>query len=53
MQSKNAAEKDTLSPRLMELQKKIQDENYINWAVDRIAIVMSRRIVEDHIEKTI
>ncbi len=39
--------KEELSPRLKEIQKKIQDENYISYAVDRIAIVMSKRIVEE------
>ena len=50
MQSKNAAVKTVLSPRIVELQKKIQDEDYINSAIDRIALIMSRHIVEDRIE---
>lgn len=53
MQSKNAATKPVLSQRLLELQKKIQDDNYINSAIDRIALIVSRRIVEDRIEKTL
>ena len=32
--------------RIMELQMKIQDKNYISSAVDRIAVIMSRHIVE-------
>ncbi|MBQ5400227.1 MAG: hypothetical protein IKQ66_04990 [Treponema sp.] len=32
--------------RIKELQQKIQDENYINFAVERIALVVSRQIVE-------
>ncbi len=39
--------KEELSPRLKEIQKKIQDENYISYAVDRIAIVISKRIVDE------
>ncbi|MFA6936872.1 MAG: hypothetical protein WCQ67_01425 [Treponema sp.] len=34
------------SARVIELQKKIQDENYINNAIDRIAVVISRCLVE-------
>lgn len=34
------------SARIVELQKKIQDENYINNAIDRIAVVISRCLVE-------
>ena len=47
----NATPNSALSPRIRELQKKIQDENYINSAVDRIELLMSRHIVEFHIEK--
>ena len=32
--------------RIKELQQKILDENYINFAVERIALVVSRQIVE-------
>lgn len=53
MQSKNAPAKQTLSPKILELQKKIQDESYINSAIDRIALILSRQIVENHIEKTL
>jgi len=43
----------TLSPRLLELRKKIQNPEYIDFAVQRIAQVLSRRIVEDseHIQR--
>lgn len=34
------------SIRIRELQKKIQDETYLNNAIDRIAVVISRRLVE-------
>jgi hypothetical protein len=33
--------------RIRDLQKKIQDENYLNNAIDRIAVVISRRLVEN------
>jgi hypothetical protein len=32
--------------RIRELQKKIKDETYLNNAIDRIAIVISKRLVE-------
>ncbi|MCR5401598.1 MAG: hypothetical protein K6E78_08395 [Treponema sp.] len=41
-------EKDCeLSPRLMELRMKIHDEEYLNNAIQRIAQVISRKLVED------
>ncbi|WP_288621375.1 hypothetical protein [uncultured Treponema sp.] len=47
MQAAENVKKDlSLSPRIMELRKKINDENYINSAVDRIAVIMSRHIVD-------
>ena len=42
MQVAENVKKDlSLSPRIMELRKKINDENYINSAVDRIAAMWS------------
>ena len=35
------------SPRVMELRKKIHDANYVDYAVQRIAQVLSRRLVDD------
>lgn len=40
-------EKDVLSARLMELRVKIHDEDYVNNAIQRIAQVISRKLVED------
>ena len=37
----------TISPRLLELRKKIQDEVYIDNAILRIAQVISRKLVEN------
>ena len=37
----------TISPRLLELRKKIQDEDYIDNAILRIAQVISRKLVEN------
>ncbi|MBP3367391.1 MAG: hypothetical protein J6K96_10475 [Treponema sp.] len=52
MQSASSvAHKPSVPPRIRELQKKIQDEDYINSAVDRIALIMSRHIVEFNVEK--
>ncbi len=36
-----------LSPRLLELRQKIHDEEYLNNAIQRIAQVISRKLVED------
>jgi len=37
-----------ISPRVLELRSKIQNKDYVDFAVQRIAQVLSRRIVEDH-----
>lgn len=42
---KNTSEEE-LSPKVRELRLEIHDENYINNAIQRIAVVLSRRIVE-------
>ncbi|MGN0728942.1 hypothetical protein [Treponema sp.] len=49
--AKSNTQNSALSPRIRELQKKIQDKEYINSAIDRIALIMSRHIVEFRIEK--
>lgn len=38
---------DVLSPRLAELRAKIHDEEYINNAIQRIAQVISKKLVEE------
>lgn len=38
---------DVLSSRLAELRAKIHDEEYINNAIQRIAQVISKKLVED------
>jgi hypothetical protein len=45
--SKSVSINGTFSPRVMELRKKIHDASYIDFAVQRIAQVLSRKIVED------
>ena len=45
--TKTASSSRTLSPRLLELRKKIQNPEYIEFAVQRIAQVLSRKLVED------
>ena len=48
MTSSKSVELDgTFSPRVMELRKKIHDAEYLDFAVQRIAQVLSRKIVED------
>ncbi|MBQ8014294.1 MAG: hypothetical protein IJ257_07905 [Treponema sp.] len=46
--SKSVALDGTFSPRVMELRKKIHDAEYVEYAVQRIAQVLSRKIVEDN-----
>lgn len=38
---------ELFSARLMELRVKIHDEDYVNNAIQRIAQVISRKLVED------
>jgi len=38
-----------VSDRVMELRIKIQDKNYIESAVQRIALVLSRNLVENRV----
>lgn len=42
--------RDVLSSRLMELRVKIHDEDYVNNAIQRIAQVISKKLVEDPAE---
>ena len=46
--TKSVALDGTFSPRVMELRKKIHDSEYLDFAVQRIAQVLSRKIVEDN-----
>lgn len=39
-------EEEKLSPRILELRKKIHDAEYLDNAVQRIAYVISRKLVE-------
>jgi|WetSurMetagenome_2_1015567.scaffolds.fasta_scaffold114107_4 hypothetical protein len=40
-------QKEELSPRVLELRKKIQDKSYMDTAIQRIAQVISRKLVEN------
>ena len=42
-----------ISPRLLELRKKIYDEEYLNNAIQRIAQVISGKLVENPEELTL
>ena len=44
--SKSSDTKKNVSPRIREFQLKIQDQTYIDYAVERIALIVSRQIVE-------
>jgi hypothetical protein len=37
---------DELSARILELQEKIRDEEYLDGAIARIAFVMSKQLIE-------
>ena len=43
-------EESRLSPRLLELRKKIYTQEYLDNAIQRIAMVISRKLVENHEE---
>ena len=40
-------EEQQLSPRILELRKKIYNEDYINNAIQRIAQVISNHLIDD------
>jgi hypothetical protein len=43
---KNSIDRSVVSVRIKDLQKKIQDESYLDNAIDRIAVIISRQLVE-------
>ncbi len=45
--SKNSKNSRDITARISDLQKKIQDDMYVNSAIDRIALIVSRQIVEN------
>ncbi len=45
--SESVASNGAYSPRVIELRKKIHDEEYVDYAVQRIAQVLSRKLVEN------
>ena len=45
--SKSTKNSRDVSSRISDLQKKIQDDMYVNSAIDRIALIVSRQIVEN------
>ncbi|HAH60527.1 MAG TPA: hypothetical protein DCL73_00350 [Treponema sp.] len=45
--------KEILSPRVLELRAKIQDKEYIDNAVQRIAQVISRKLIEEPDDDTL
>lgn len=38
--------KAAMSPRILELKEKIKDERYVQGAIQRIALVLSNRLIE-------
>ena len=40
-------EEQTLSPRILELRKEIHDADYLNDAVQRIAFVISQKLIDN------
>lgn len=45
--SKTVISDGEFSPRVLELRKKIHDSDYVDFAVQRIAQVLSKKLVED------
>ncbi len=41
---------ESLSPRVLELRTKIHDDDYVNNAIGRIALVLSKRLVDNQKE---
>lgn len=38
--------KAAMSPRILELREKIKDERYVQGAIQRIALVLSNKLIE-------
>lgn len=47
--SKTVSSGEQLSPRVLELRRKIHDESYVDSAVQRIALVLSRKLIENRV----
>lgn len=45
--SKTIISDGEFSPKVLELRKKIHDSEYLDFAIQRIAQVLSRKLVED------
>lgn len=45
--SKTIVSDGEFSTRILELRKKIHDSNYLDSAIQRIALVLSKKLVED------
>ncbi|NLM00588.1 MAG: hypothetical protein GX220_03925 [Treponema sp.] len=46
--AKKAKTKKNVSPRILEMRKKINDDEYLDNAIFRIALVLSKKIVENN-----
>ena len=44
----NRSKKQEVSANILEIRKKIQDEKYLEGAIQRIAMILSRKLIEDN-----
>lgn len=43
----NRSKKQEVSPYILEIREKIRDEKYMDGAIYRIAMILSRKLIED------
>ena len=44
----NRSKNQEVSSYILEVRKKIQDEKYLDGAIQRIAMILSRKLIEDN-----
>ena len=44
--AKTKASVSEIDPKIADIQRKIQDEDYVNDAIERIALVLSRQVLD-------
>ena len=44
----NRSKKQEVSPYILEMREKIHDEKYLDGAIHRIAMILSRKLIEDN-----
>ena len=44
----NSSKKQEVSPYILEIREKIHDATYLDGAIHRIAMILSRKLIEDN-----